>query len=471
MGEYVTELNSRVYRLRRDIAEREYKKALIDSSKVNERLYDLGYIHSPLCFSFDEVLNAVFEEYGAEFLTPYTHELSGVVDFSPLRCDYVCDNYDGELYTLIRDGMKANDTIELINSWKINSGSKVNAKVFNLRGTVSSYGGVHILKGDNILSPYLLSLCAESDSRVSFEVDFSHYILDYIFERILGTERGEILRDQMQDKKYFQLLITGSIKSNTKSGLELYNLLEQHNRQYGGLMKSKTFLESISEDLNNYLREHIQPYGEGLFFGLTDTAVVYTRPLFRRRSYLGDLHVGRDLYDIDTKEQLDVINRLRGISGAFKSTHSIVMSGYAVNTMPIRLDNVQEDAVYSTNYYHAMEITDRSGKYVYRHEPYEKSYLNEEEVLKKLELSRLEDLAPEVTGLLSDVTGYYAAEKRKLIGALVQTLVCIDCDHVPEGAESSNDVLIDFDYRYLSDEDIEEARYYARSIYMNLGIQ
>lgn len=474
-------------------------------SKACNILYSMGYLTSPYIFDNSDFLNVLNEEY-PEALCKLKNISTGVLDCSKERLEFeIARCYDKGLSYILglyRDIITAKEAFvcykELASKVKFHKNSDL--ATIKPRLFVTS-------RVDSSSNIPLGSDCVQELFFIEDDFKLYRHNLGGILKKYLAKKAGvsdkEFSRYKSEDKALFinnfsfsrensfiELIITGSIDLDGDFGQPLRDSIENYYSNYYLSNKTKTtclpyfevvFLEALDECISyvTEFREDMKSkdcaYSE---LYVTNTSVLFKVPKsdsedYKQNSSL-DLYIGNTVIDSDTGTKLNSVNRLRGISGIFVSESDVSIGNLDTLGLPIELWHYEKSRgkiKKVCNKYYPIYNVHKKGEdcplYTEINSVNNK-FLGIKDVCDDLQISSLEDIAPEVEQVLEIDFGEHTSEFRKLVSILVQTLICIDCDYTIKGNKSPNHIRLD-NYDWLDNITLELIFREAEDVYKKLG--
>lgn len=463
-------------------------------SSMCERLYDLGYISTPLYFDsvdFWTTLLATYPELTKEFL----NERTGEMNYSLSVIQYISNRTENKdikfalesVAQLLRAEEALKDLGTLCEYVKFQKKKDTIVCKVNL-GVVKSVINSNKIPLD---SPYVRECFYLEPFEQVVEVDYSIILYKHLL-KMLGLSTNVALEDSSlflgvgftikDDCENLEALINSDIKGTGLYYNKLFEAVENYYTEYYSTRTTKTvcldfysqlFTDSLQECID-YLAVQRDKYPDAKEFYVTSTKL-YLRVQVDKKNEVNfpdSIFVGERLYNLKG-EKYDTINRLLGYSGIFvyeyaDDTYKYSFSGLPVDLYTMQVQRGRQMAIPISCYPFFM-VKERYNDDVV--DIYPRNFCSDEkfttvpEMLAYLEVDSLDNLAQEVAELVETGTSTY----KLLVGRMVQTLICIMCDYTLPEHISPNQLKINDFKSWLTKETYLDACVEASVLFSKLG--
>lgn len=491
------------------------KKKLIDATEkytkqyymLCQDLYEYGYISSPTYFFEEEFWQAFNEEF-TDILHYFVNYRTGKMEYSVDTIDYVIAivGYDSSAYKVLRlvkkllEARKALEDLALLAD-TAKFGKKNDLVTCKASLTVSH----HVYNSSKLPldSPYVRECFYIPDDYSVIEFDYTIELLKNalrglgVDDDISLTDKSLFLGDNFtieDDCRFFNQIISGTIKGSGKYADLLYSTIESYYSDYYNTRTTSTDCQGYDErnfviatqsciDAVNGFRSKITvPYSE---FYVTSNKVYFlikdevaTLEIKRRNRYIGEVCI-----DYESGKPLSLINRLLGFSGEYIYMYSPDIMNYKVSGVPVTMYQLgtsrNKIIPVAVQYYPIANVKQEYKDSLVNIYPKTRSgdikYMKVSDMLNNLGVSSLESLASEVVDVLSDSVsisdtyGKNADSFRNLVGLMIQSLCCMMCDYTLAGHESPNHIILGKEYDWVSEDIYLDACIEAEVLFKKLG--
>lgn len=458
-------------------------------NRLCEKLYDLGYISSPLYFDDKEFWYNLIDEHPEFYNKYFVNSINGVVSNVLDQIEYaiLCDE-DEELCTLLKDVLEilqASKAVEDINEALSHIKFTKKSDLVVCKASISVSDKVYSTSKFCLDSPYVQECFYVPEDKEVFVHNFGIEILRTLFKKLNINETFTEDSDSLllggnlkikDDCRFLKSILMGDITGSGK----YFSVIKDYASKYykesfmsdsnSGYIEyiSQLYLDAIPsciEHLNQFRGTLSDDYSE---LYITSTSVIYLRNKTQNKSYsCRTLYVGEHLIDYTTGKSLGVLNRLQGFSGSYIYEYDRNIQNYAQTNLKVKMyQRIQDKGQLVTS--NVMYIPTICVKPDIKTQ-ISNEFVSVEEMKKYLGVDSMESIASEVAKALSTIYGEYTFSYRYLVGMMLQTLFCILCDYTPEGRTSPNELYLDKRYDWLDEKSYLDACIEAEGLFKEFG--
>lgn len=464
--------------------------------QVCQSLYDMGFIPSPMYFDSDEYASCLFQEF-PEIVTLCRNITTGAISLSDKQISYVMRVLGSQhkAYGALSDGMSALQAAQAlsdINSFLDKVRFKKKSDLLSCKASLAVSNRVFSSSKIPMDSPYLRECfyvqAGKSIEEFNYSIEIFYEVLNNL--GICGSpgvdDDSFFLGDGFtvgDDCYYMPQLISGDIKGDGKYAGLLHDAVENYYSEYYRTRttvaeclkyEEQMFINAIPASIariNEFRKLH--PDYEEFFvdsqkvYWLVDSAPSLSSGVVTER----DIYIGEDISNIG-RTAVPTLNRLLGYSGQFLYRFDDDINDFEVSGMPVLLYVCDEFGRRSTiEYYPAINVRKklRTMSIPVSGGEYSRKVMGVDEVKKFLDIDSIEGLADEVAELVTIEYKTHSAEFKKLVGLLVQSLVCVLCDYTLDYRNAPNHLHLGVEYGWVTDEIYLDACVAAENFYENLG--
>lgn len=457
-------------------------------------LWSLGYLTSPFYYDECDFMHAL----PINILELFKDKLSGGVNLTVSMFDYILKrsrvsekyNIDEEYTSILRiarDIVEAETALKDYESLSKSVRIPKRSDTFSIKVYLSVSTSVYNSGKAPIDSQYVQDLIKIEDNEEIYKLRFADGVVMNLCKKInypmtkfyehVSTNKSIFLGSGFtfdDDIKYLDLIQCGIIEGESNAGKKLYSTIFDYYSSYHDTVTTNTrcvkfehqnFVDSVDDciDYVRYKKEKAKENGYLLKY-VNSSYIIYSR---QRTSSEGkpkkSMFIGSFIYDNVTGERLNVVNQLRGISGEFISYDNIYSKeylGYGLSIKMLDKYGIERDyyPILCSSKYDGSDVSPSVSKIEFR---------DPEVECKRLEISEMGDISHEVADSI-DVS-YNGRKLDKLIGILVQALICVECDYTLTGHISPNHVILDDDYSWLDSDGWNLAYVKSTELFYCLG--
>lgn len=471
------------------------EKYVKQSGQMCEKLYDLGYLTSPLYFDEDAFMGCLFDEC-PEIMPLCRNVTTGGISLTDKQMSYVMkalgpDHKAYDVLSAARSAVQASQALSDISAFLDKVRFKKKDDLLLCRSSLAVSNRVYSSGKLPMDSPYLRECFYVQPGKHIVEFNYSIELLRAVLkaievdEQVVWNSPSVLLGDGFtvaDDCEFLPLVIKGDIEGHGKYATKLHEAVQFYYSDYYAnrttiaeciKYEEQMFLNAIpaSIALINTFRKSNPEYEE---FFVDSQCVYWLAPGVDEKPLIfgHDIYIGEDIYNIgDTGVSL--MNRLLGFSGGYLYRFDNSVVDYDIVGMPVMMYAINCGQRIAVEYYPAANLRKRlktmsipvtgTGTYI-------REIRDVADVCKELDIETLDTLGDEVAELVDVPYKTHPAEFKALVGMLVQSLVCVMCDYTLEGRESPNHVHLGSEYDWVSDEIYLDACAVAETFFGNLGL-
>lgn len=470
------------------------RKYSILHSSMCERLYDLGYLSTPLYFDNVEFWTNLFDTY-PDLSQEFLNKRTGEMNYSLAVITYIMHNTNDEDLQLVLDAVS-----KVLIAEQALSDLKVlcdNVKFQKKKDTVVCKVNLGIVKAvcnSNKMpfdSKYVRECFYLEPTEEVVEIDFSQILYKHLLKR-LGvvepfnlTDMSYFLGDNytiQDDCDNLEALINTDIVGDGILADKLCKDVESYYTEYYASCTTKTicidyfsqlFTDAL-QDCIDYLSLERDKYKDCKDFYVTTTKLYLRRDTGTQVGVElpDEIFVGEHLYNLAGGKYC-TMNRLLGFSGIYVYEFDSEAYKYAFSGLPVELYSLQNQGgrqlPIPISCYPLFMVKEQSNDNLV--EVYPRNFCENEkfttvaEMLTFLEVDSLDNLDAEVAELLETGTSTF----KLLVGRMVQTLICIMCDYTLPDHISPNQLKLNDFKAWLTKETYLDACVEASVLFNKLG--
>lgn len=481
------------------------KKYTLIYSQMCERLADLGYISSSTLFYADEFWEVFFDE-NPNLVNLFINNRVGSVVLNEKQIEFVMrkleveNNTDLEAYkvlsyakSLLQAKTALDDLCKFVSAVKFPKKSDLLTCKTNISvsSKVSSSGKIPLD------SPYIMECFYVPDGKKVVDFDYAIIILKVLLEKLginsdvsetddsLFLGKGFTIKD---DCYFLNEIINGDISGNGIYANMLTKVVENYYVDYYATRTTiadcisfgeQNFIYAIPKCIE-YINEYRKEIGNtGTEFYVTSSKVyfLFDGVVEKPKPSVRNIFIGTELYNHGTKTEINVLNRLLGFSGEFIYEYDSNVVNYSLGGFPVTMYQISvnrgRNVAVPLNFY---PIVNAKQKYknelveVYPSVKHEcVKFISVDDMLKELEIDSLETLHTEVADIVETRYTVNTYSFKKLVGLMIQTLVCIMCNYTLEGHESPNHLILGSEFDWVTEEIYLDACIEAEILFNKLG--
>lgn len=490
----VQKINNRGIEVSRNKVRLTTEKYVKQLGQACERLYDEGYLASPLLFDEDAFMHCLFEEY-PELVPLCRNVTTGGISLSTQQISYVLKAIGAkhgayDALSVAKSALEASQALSDISAFLEAVHFKKKSDILLCRSSLTVSNKVYTSGKLNLDSPYVRECFFVKPGHHIEEFNYSIEILRAVLKS-LGVEDEVTLYDDSvllgdsftiaDDCEFLNLIICGDIEGHGKYASQLHKAVEKY---YSDYYSSRTtiaecikyeeqmFLNAIPSAIalvNAYRAEH--PDHEEFF---VDSKRVYWLVAGPDKRYIPvwrDIFIGEDAINLG-ETGVPVMNRLLGYSGAFMYRFDSALANYEVIGSPVIMYTLDGEKRVPVEYYPAANLRRKHKTLSTSVSPsgYSRKFRDAREVCEELEIRSLRELASEVADCIEVEYSVNAKGFKQLVGVLVQTLVCVLCDFTLDGRKSPNHIHLGSEYLWVTDEIYADACAVAETFFLKLDL-
>lgn len=470
------------------------RKYSVLHNSMCERLYDLGYISTPLYYDnvdFWTTFLNTYPELSEEFLNKRTGEMNYSLPVIHYVIKKTTDS-DVKLalntvVSLLESENALKDLATLCDYVKFQKKKDTVVSKVNL-GIIKSVCNSNKIPLD---STYVRECFYTEPSEQIVEINYSIVLLKYLLKMLdlpndvqltdasvfLGV--GFTIKDDCDN---LEALVNSDIRGTGIYYDKLFEKVESYYTEYYSNRTTKTvcidfysklFTDAL-QDCIDYLAEQRTSYPDAKDFYVTSSALYLSvaSNSQERFDFPDEVFVGERLYNLKG-EVYSPVNRLLGYSGIYVYEYDSDIYKYATSGLPVELYATQKRGVDTVavpmNCYPLDMIKERYQDGLVDIYPKDfcknENFLSKEEMLTKLDVDSIESLPQEVSAIVKKGNSQF----KLLVGRMFQTLICIKCDYTLADHISPNQLKIGEFKAWLTKEVYLEACIEASSLFELFG--
>lgn len=470
------------------------RKYSILHDSMCERLYDLGYISTSLYFDsvdFWTTFLGTYPDISKEFL----NERTGEMNYSLPVIQYIAHKTEDKDVKIALDSiaslLKADNALadlgQLCEYIKFQKKKDTVISKVNL-GIVKSVCNSNKIPLD---SPYVRECFYLEPTEQVVELDYSIVLLKHLLKMLDVPNDVELTDDSVllgvgftikDDCENLEALVNSDIRGTGIYYEKLFKLVESYYTEYYTNRTTKTvcldfysklFTDSLQECIA-YLSLQRGKYPNAKDFYITSSKLYLKINTDKQIGYEfpDSIFVGERLYNLNG-EVYSPVNRLLGLSGVYIYEYDKNIYSYSVSGLPIDLYTKQQQRGSSVlvpiGCYPLCMIKERRGNDVVNIYPKNfcanEKFLTPEKMMEYLEIDSLDTLDQEAAVLVDKGTSTF----KLLVGRMLQTLICINCDYTLPDHVSPNQLKISDCKAWLTKETYLDACIEASVLFEKLG--
>lgn len=470
------------------------EKYVKQSGQACEKLYDMGYLPSPLYFNEDKFMSCLFDEY-PEIMPLCRNITTGSISLSDQQMSYVMkalgeSHKAYEVLSTARSAVQASQALSDISNFWTNVRFKKKDDILLCRSSLAVSNHVYTSGKIPLDGPYMMEC---------FYVPFGYHIeeFNYSIEMLravlkdIGVDEGvcwdspsPFLGDGFtvaDDCEFLPLILRGDIAGSGKYADKLHKAVEFYYSDYYAhrttiaeclKYEEQMFLNAINPSIslvNEFRREH-PDYHE---FFVDSQRVYWLAPGVVSVAKFADrdIYIGEDISNLGVTE-VSLMNRLLGYSGQFLYRFDNEVSEYDIVGMPVVMYALNCGRRVAAEYYPAANLRRKFRTLslpVIGTSEYSRNIKSVKEICSELDVETIDTLDAEVAELVTVQYKINPDGFKKLVGLLVQSLVCVMCDYTLPGRESPNHIHFGAEYGWVTDEIYADACASAETFFGKLG--
>lgn len=484
------------------------KKKLTDATKfytitynqMCERLFDLGYISSSVIFYEDEFWEAFFSE-NPDFIMKFRNNRTGAMNMSVIQIKYVLASVDkdSDVHSILSTVVSLLDAKQALEDFnRFTSVAKFPKKSDGLNCKTNLYVSNKVSNSGKLLldSPYIMKCFVVPEGKSVLEFNYSIKLLEILAKK-LGIEdnldldaeslflgKGFTIKD---DRDYLVPLINGEIEGTGKYAKLLHDTVEKYYVDYYNTRTTiaecigyaeQNFLDSIPTCID-YINDFRSSLGEYKEFFVDSNSVYFLVDAVESNEDkpTNERFIGANLHDYFSGKPLSVINRLLGYCGQYIYEYDSNISNMDMLGVPVEMYQLSmlrgKIAPLPLYYYPIINVKKHYKEGSVELYPSDKvkseGYKNLEDVLNFLEVDSIDSLVSDVANVITKTYGEHTDSFRKLVGILIQSLVCVMCDYTLDGHKAPNHIILESEFDWVTEENYLDACVEAEILFNKLG--
>lgn len=470
------------------------RKYSILHNSMCERLYDFGFMSSPLYFDsvdFWTTFLSTYPDISKEFL----NERTGEMNYSLPVIKYITHKTEDKDIKLaleaVANVLKAEDALsdlsKLCEYVKFQKKKDTVVSKVNL-GIVKSVCNSNKIPLD---SPYVRECFYIEPFEDVIEIDYSIVILKHLLKMLDVSTNVSLSDDSVllgvgftikDDCENLESLVNSDIRGTGIYFDKLFKTVEAYYTEYYTNRTTKTvcldfysklFTDSLQECID-YLAVQRTNYPDAKDFYVTSSKLYLRVNADKKFSsdFPDSIFVGERIYNLDG-EVYSPVNRLLGFSGIYIYEYDKNIYNYSITGLPVDLYTKQQQrgstVLVPIGCYPLCLVKERYEDSV--SEIYPKNFcanekfLTPEEMMKYLDVDSLDTLDQEAAALVEKGNSTF----KLLVGRMLQTLICINCDYTLPDHLSPNQLKISDCKAWLTKETYLDACIEASVLFEKLG--
>jgi len=438
-----------------------------------DELYQLAYMDTPSLFDTKDFISMLLADHKSLVKQCFMSKATGGIRISLKHIDWALRNQDDDeliqLLSIFRDIVKCQqmfDVVEEISkrvSFSRNKDGKFKTTVYLSSGLKATCN-----KSVKLFSEAFFEVCSKGLEVESYTIGKSivktainqlGYSDDEFYSH-LKTGKAFFFDKLSQEEElnFLPLILDGDIVGDGCYGLELYKDIESYYQRNSDVdcisYYNKTYSEATEDLIKevSVIREDCYNRGGKVIF-VDNTSVAFSfKELESEVSDSIEVYFGSYLIDNMKGRTFQLVNRMLGLGGEYISLKDVaraklITKGLPINMHVLSIENGElKDKLSSYFSIHNVVLED-SGSYINSlvGVSIDVSYSDLADVLSRVKCNSLDDLEMvvrnnvDVSCIRFDISEY---SFKQLVGKIIRTLVCIECDIVDKGRTSSNHLLI-----------------------------
>lgn len=470
------------------------RKYSILHDSMCERLYDLGYVSTPLYFDnvdFWTTFLSTYPDIAKEFL----NERTGEMNYSLPVIKYIAHKTGDKDVKIALDAianiLKADNALadlgQLCEYVKFQKKKDTVTSKVNL-GIIKSVCNSNKIPLD---SPYVRECFYLEPTEQVVEIDYSIILLKHLLQMLEVPSNVNLTDDSVllgvgftikDDCENLEALVNSDIRGTGIYYEKLFKTVESYYTEYYTNRTTKTvcldfysklFTDSLQECID-YVSTQRDKYPDAKEFYVTSSKL-YLRVNTGKQGtfdFPDSIFVGERLYNLNG-EVYSPVNRLLGLSGVYVYEYDKNIYSYSVSGLPVDLYIEQQQRGSSVlvpiGCYPLCMIKERRGDSVADIYPKNfcanEKFLTPEKMMEYLDVDSLDTLDQEAAALVEKGNSTF----KLLVGRMLQTLVCINCDYTLPDHVSPNQLKIGDCKAWLTKETYLDACIEASVLFKKLG--
>lgn len=470
------------------------EKYVKQSGQACEKLYDMGYLPSPLYFDEDAFMSCLFDEY-PEIVPLCRNVTTGGINLSDMQMKYVMKalGVDHKAYEVLGtaiSAVQASQALSDISSFWNNVRFKKKDDILLCRSSLAVSNHVYTSGKVPLDGPYMRECFYVQPGYHIEEFNYSIEMLRAVLKDIGVAGSVEYTSPSLflgdgftaaDDCEFLPLILRGDIKGDGKYADKLHKAVEFYYSDYYAnrttiaeciKYEEQMFLNAINPSISliNAFRLEHPDYKE---FFVDSQRVYWLAPgvVTSAKSQTRDIYIGEDISNLGATG-VSLMNRLLGYSGQYLYRFDNEVSAYDIVGMPVMMYAINCGHRVAAEYYPAANLRKKfrtlslpvtgSGEY-------SREIKSVSDMCKELDVETLDTLDREVAELVTVQYKVNPDGYKRLVGILVQALICVMCDYKLPGRESPNHVHLGVEYSWVTDEIYADACASAETFFGKLG--
>lgn len=469
---------------------------------VCELLYSMDYISVPTYFYEDEFWTAFIDE-NPEYMASFLDKHTGAMNFSLNQIEYLLltMRHDKQkedvcrVLSLAKEVLEAKQAIDDLNKLGSTVRFQKKSDVITVKSNLAV--SVRVFNASKIpLDSSYVQECFYFEGKKVVKFDYSIEVLRTLL-KALGVDDSVSLEDASvllgddftikDDCHFLDSIISGEIDGNGKYAGLLHKVVEEYYDNYYSTRTTiaecvryseQNFINSISsciQAVKDYRTTLPEGYRE-VYVTSSEVWFMLDEPAPQLQSKSRDVYVGNYLFDYESHGTLGVVPCLAGFCGEYLYEFSPVVSEFTTQGMPVVIPRVTmkdgKEVLIKLKYYSILSLKRKASEGLAEVYPMTRipaqNCMTENEMKEFLQVDSLDTLNDEVAELVEPTYKTHPEEYRQLVGLLVQTLVCMKCNYILEGRNSSNHLVIP-EYSWLTEEIYLDACIEAEFMFKKIG--
>ena len=446
------------------------------------KLHGMGYLASPELFNESNFLQCLFEEF-PEVMSFLRNMRLGDLSCTLLHIDYAIklSSSNKVLNEILTSYYKVKEASLALDSYvELQKAVKIPKKSDTFNVKCSLYASGRMMNDSKVdLNNQFIHEIFDCELGQAIKFDWilvkaiaTRYMTDECFENEFRQKNKSVLFSGNDftfedDCKYYRMILDGEIVGTSKYGKKFFSDIMNHYESYYLTQTTKADCSSLGNNIfiasidqcYDYIRDIRNEFETFEVVYVTDHEVILKKESTDDsvKFPLTELYIGDELLDFMTGETISIEDRLRGYSGLYIHESDLRNIQYTDKGQPV---------LFNSGYWYPICSVYNGDSSICKVRNYNRSFLSEGDICKMLNVDSMERISNMIANSFQSEK---SAEYKLLVGRLVQSLICIECDYILPFHTAPNHVILSTAMSALDSEILKEAFRDSERVFKSFG--